>query len=337
MARPLRIDLRDGLYHVTSRGWERRTIFRTDRDREDLLRLLDRVATRCHWEVFSWVLMDNHYHLLVRTPEANLSVGMHDLNSGYASLFNRRHGRSGALFQGRFKAIMVEHESHALELSRYIHLNPVRAGIVRLPEHYRWSSYVVYRFSRAASEAPKWLDWRTVLAEHSSDSSRARRTYRRFVESGIIRPPRSPITTAVGGLFLGSEAWVEDRRKEVAKGPPEDEIPQRRRLMWRPTKEVVVQAVCDHYGVDRCVLRQARRHHNDARLAALYLLRRLTDAKVVQLAEEFGSVSSAAVCKTLSRAEGRREVDSKWDALLRNLMELCRKPMAGRQKLIVKT
>ena len=103
MARPLRIEIEDGVYHVTTRGWERRRIVRSDRDREDWLELLDQVVTRCGWRVFAWVLMTNHFHLFVRTPEANLSAGMHDLNSGYASLFNRRYRRAGSLFQGRFK------------------------------------------------------------------------------------------------------------------------------------------------------------------------------------------------------------------------------------------
>ena len=125
MSRPLRIDIENGIYHVTSRGWERRVIVRDDRDREQWLSLLDRVAVRCGWQVFAWTLLDNHFHLFLRTPEANLSAGMHDLNSGYASTFNRRYRRSGSLFQGRFKAVLVENDSHALELTRYVHLNGV--------------------------------------------------------------------------------------------------------------------------------------------------------------------------------------------------------------------
>ena len=117
MSRPLRIETENGLYHVTARGWERRVIADRDGDREDWLRLLDRVATRCNWRVFSWVLMSHRFHLFPRTPEPNLSAGMHDLNSGYASLFSRRYRRWGSLIQGRFKAIRVENQTHAWELS----------------------------------------------------------------------------------------------------------------------------------------------------------------------------------------------------------------------------
>ena len=235
MSRPLRIEMENGLYHVTARGLERRVIVDSDRDRKDWLRLLDRVATRCNWRVFSWVLMSHHFHLFLRTPEPNLSAGMHDLNSGYASLFNRRYRRCGSLFQGRFKAILVENQTHAWELSRYMHLNPVQAKMVSLPEHYRWSSYSAYRFARNAAAAPAWLDWGTVLREHSKDLGNSRRAYRRFVESGIEDPPPSPAKLAVGGQFLGRTSWVQQMRKRLAEEPEEPNDPQRKRLAWRPT------------------------------------------------------------------------------------------------------
>ena len=162
MSRPLRIEIENGIYHVTSRGWERRAIVRDDRDREEWFKLLDRVVIRFGWRFFAWVLMNNHFHLFFQTPEANLSAGMHDLNSGYATWFNRRHRRVGALYQGRFKAILVEDESYCWTLSRYIHLNAIRAKMVKRPEDYAWSSYRHYLKAR---QAPEWLDWRAVLAE----------------------------------------------------------------------------------------------------------------------------------------------------------------------------
>jgi len=216
MARPLRIDIEDGVYHVTSRGWERRVVVRDDQDRQRWLELLDRVATRCGWRVFAWALMNNHFHLYLRTPWPNLSAGMHDLNSGYASGFNRRWRRCGALFQGRFKAVVVEQESHALELSRYLHLNPTRAGIVERPEEWAWSSYPDYLAMR---KAPAWLDWQTVGGELGKDLSRARPAYRPFMEAELREPPNSPLATAVGGMFLGSAEWVEWWRRRLAAEP----------------------------------------------------------------------------------------------------------------------
>ena len=135
--------------------------------------------------------MDNHFHLFLRTPNADLSAGMHDLNSGYASWFNRRHRRVGSLFQGRFKAILVEDESYAWTLSRYIHLNPVRAGMVKRPEQHAWSSY---RHFLNARGAPDWLDWKTVLDEMGKNRSRTRQTYRQFVEQGLSKEIASPLS-----------------------------------------------------------------------------------------------------------------------------------------------
>lgn len=231
MARPLRIDIENGLYHVTSRGWERRAVVRDDRDRQHWLDLLERVATRCGWRVFAWALLSNHFHLYLRTPQPNLSVGMHDLNSGYASRFNRRYRRCGALFQGRFKAVLVEDQSHALELTRYVHLNPVRARMVERPEMYGWSSYQDYLGIR---QAPAWLDWEAVLNELSQEKSRARWAYRRFVEAGLSEPPSSPLAAAVGGMFLGSDAWVARWRRRLAEEPVRATVPVQRELAWRP-------------------------------------------------------------------------------------------------------
>ncbi len=323
MSRPLRMEMENGLYHVTTRGWERRDIVDGDRDREDWLRLLDRVATRSNWRVFSWVLMSNHFHLFLRTPEPNLSAGMHDLNSGYASLFNRRHQRVGSLFQGRFNAVLVENETHAWELSRYVHLNPVRAKMVHLPEVYRWSSYNVYRYARAAADAPSWLDWETVLHEHSKNLRTARRAYQRFVEQGIDDPPSSPLEAAVGGCFIGTSAWVEEMRERLADDAEDGNVPQRRRLAWRPSPAQIIRVVRGHFGVTTSELNEIRRHGNDARVAAVYLMRRLTDEKVTSLAERFGGVSAAAISKLIARAEFRRNEDAKWNRLLAKLEKQC--------------
>jgi len=138
MARPLRIEFPGAVYHVTSRGNERRSIFRSDTDRKAFLRFLATATSRFGWSVTAWVLMSNHIHLVVQTPEPNLSRGMQWLNGSYAAWFNHRHDRSGHLFQGRFKAFLIEKESYFAEVLRYVVLNPIRAGIVQQLETYRW-------------------------------------------------------------------------------------------------------------------------------------------------------------------------------------------------------
>jgi len=318
MARPLRIDVEDGLYHVTSRSWERRAIVRDDRDRQRWLELLDRIATRCGWRLFAWVLMSNHFHLYMRTPQPNLSAGMHDLNSGYAGAFNRRYQRSGPLFQGRFKAVLVEDESHDLELTRYIHLNPVRAGIEKRPEDYDWSSYQDYLGVR---KALAWLDCGSVLGGLAKDPSRARGAYRRFVEAGLSGSLKSPLEAAVGGMFLGSGEWVERWRRRLAEEPVRNGLPARNQLAWRPTLDDLVATVSQVFEVDRSELFAVRRRPNDPRSAAIYLARHLTDEAVREIGRYFGGVSTAAISKTVARAEERRTADRAWDRRLSDLTD----------------
>jgi putative transposase len=141
MARPLRIEYSGAVYHVTSRGNARRKIYSDERDRETFLNVLGIVAKRYNWLCHAYCLMDTHYHLLVETPDANLSIGMRQLNGVNTQLYNRKHRRAGHIFQGRYKAIVVDKDHYLLELCRYVVLNPVRARLVELPQHWKWSSY----------------------------------------------------------------------------------------------------------------------------------------------------------------------------------------------------
>ena len=322
MSRPLRIDMENGLYHVTSRGWERRVIVDDDRDREQWFKLLDRIARRYDWRFYGWVLMDNHFHLFLKTPNADLSAGMHDLNSGYATWFNRRHKRSGSLYQGRFKAILVEDESYAWTLSRYIHLNPVKARMVKRPEDYAWSSYRHFLNGRGASE---WLDWQTVLDQMGKNRSRTRKAYRDFVEQGIGGQVSSPFATVVENVLLGSDDWVEKMRTVLSHEKPDPNIPSQGRLAWRPSVESIEELTCQEFDVDVKVLHAKRIRNNEARAVALCLIRRLTSEPVTQLAERYGGVSQAAISKAVQRIERRCEEEPKWHRLIRCIEQAARK------------
>ncbi len=303
MARPLRIEFDGCVYHVTTRGWERRDVVCDDEDRANWVRLMDRVALRYGWRVFAWALMRNHWHLFFSTPEANLSRGMHDLNSGYASLFNRRHHRYGALYQGRFKAILVQEEGYAWTLSRYVHLNPVRAGAVERPEQYQWSSYRDYLNPKGA---PRWLDWATVLGEIGTDVVQSLRAYIQFVESGLGRGTIvSPLASVVGGVLLGNPGWVDRMMTRIAGSPPQGDVPARRFLVLHPTLSEVEAAVCTAYEAERADLSAVRRRGNDARMAAVYLARECAALPVRQLAHHFGAVSASAISKLLRQAAMR--------------------------------
>jgi REP element-mobilizing transposase RayT len=321
MSRPLRIEIENGIYHVTARGWERRVIVRDDRDRQEWFKLLDRVAIRFGWRFFAWVLMDNHFHLFCQTPEANLSAGMHDLNSGYATWFNRRHRRVGSLYQGRFKAILVEDESYCWALSRYIHLNPIRAKIVKHPEEHAWSSYHHYLRSR---QAPEWLDWRTVLAEIGTNPRTARKRYQRFVEEGIGGRIRSPLKDVVARVLLGSATWVEQMRKTLADAQEDANVPALKHLAWRPSPEQIESAVSTAFGVELEQLFTKRVRNNEARAAALYLSRMLTGVSATALANRYGGVSQAAISKTIKRAELKRKENRRWHQKLSQLEKTLR-------------
>jgi len=291
MARPLRIGIPGGEYHVTCRGLERRAIVRDDTDRNRWLSLLGKVADRREWRVLAWALMDNHFHVFVRTPAADISAGMHDLNSGYASIFNRRHARCGPLFQGRFKGIIVEPGHHRWELSRYVHLNPVRGGMVDRPEDYRWSSCREYLGKR---QAPQWLAWEEVLAEHGRTLRVARRRYGRFLREGLTGNVPNPLADAVASTVLGSPSFVDRMRKWIGRLSDRD-VPDARRLRKVLSLDDVAAAVADAFGVARDALGQRGRHGNEARSAAIYLSRKLTDASGRQIGAYFGGVGPSAV------------------------------------------
>ncbi len=178
MARPLRIELPGALYHVTSRGDGREDIYRGDTDRLAFLAVFGDVCERFNWWAHAYCRMTNHYHLLVETPDGNLSKGMRQLNSVYTQRFNAQRGRCGHVFQGRYKAIIVQKESYLTELSRYVVLNPVRARMVARPEVWHWGSY---RATLGEAPCPPWLlrDW--LLSMFGGTKRAAVSAYRKFV------------------------------------------------------------------------------------------------------------------------------------------------------------
>ncbi len=222
MARPLRIEFPGALYHVTSRGNARAPIFFEDRDRRLLLRILTDVAARYRWVCHAYCLMTNHFHLLVATPEANLSRGMRQLNGLYTQRFNRAHERVGHVLQGRYGAVLVERDAHLLELARYVVLNPVRAGLIVEAENYPWSSL---RATLGLESAPEWLETNALLARFGS---RAR--YLEFVREGVGQA--SPWSRLRGGI-LGSDGFIERFADHIDHRAGEIEFPRPERLVHR--------------------------------------------------------------------------------------------------------
>ena len=230
-------------YHVTSRGNLRQNIFFQDADREERLETLSRIKERYGRILHAYVLMNNHYHLLIETPLANLNQLMQNLNTSYTVYVNRKYQRSGHLFQGRYKAIVVDKDNYLLTLSRYIHLNPVRARVAELPEEYQWSSYKEY----IGYISTGLVDIRDTLFHFSENAKEAMAAYRNFVESGIEEDER-PFKDVRAGIVLGGEIFFEEKIKDmITERSVDRELPALRRLLKETPIEQVVRVVADYY------------------------------------------------------------------------------------------
>ena len=224
MARPLRLEFAGALYHVTSRGDQRENIYESESDRKLFLVTLGKVCDRFNWRCHAYCLMNNHYHLLIETPEANLSKGMRQLNGVYTQSFNRVHNRVGHVFQGRYTGIFVEKQSYLLELARYIVRNPVRVGMVSSPQEWPWSSY---RATTGQVSSPPWLTTEWLLASFGQRKSKAIERYKQFVAEGSGCP--SPWAQLRNQIYLGDDKFVE-RLQALIDGEKElDEIPSSQR------------------------------------------------------------------------------------------------------------
>jgi len=314
MARPLRIEYPGAYYHVTSRGNERKAIFRTDKDRVRFLELLGRAVEQFHLRVHAYALMQNHYHLLVETPRAGLNRALRYLNGVYTQAFNRRHQRVGHLFQGRYKAILVDRDSYLLELSRYIHLNPWRIRKSEDPFTYRWSSLGAYT---GRTPIPPWLTVREVLGYFGSKDMKG---YRGFVLDGIKNGIKTPWDEVQGQAMIGPQEFVEEmaerhlRGKEDTKG----EVTGIRDIVGiRP--EEVLREVKKYFRIEEGEIRKRGQRYTEPRYLTSYLLRQYCLMSLREIGERVGLHYSAvgnAVRRvrenpTRAMARSRKELETK--------------------------
>lgn len=221
MARPLRIEFEGALYHITSRGNAKDDIYKIDNDRQEFLSLLNIASNRFDWYCHAYCLMDNHYHLLIETNSPTLSKGMKFLNGTYTQYFNQQHERVGHIYQGRFKAILIEKESYLLELSRYIVLNPVRARMVRAAKDWPWSSY---RATAGIIQAHACLTTDWILSVFGKQRKRAQQQYRDFVQQGKNQP--SPWEALKNQIYLGSSSFVDEMQCKLDPEQSLKDIPK---------------------------------------------------------------------------------------------------------------
>ena len=244
MARPLRLDFADATHHITSRGNERKDIFHNDRDREKFLEYLAETVRRYGWLITAWVLMSNHFHLVLETPSPTLSAGMQWLLGSYSQWFNKKHKRSGHLFGDRFHSFLIDKDSYLTEVVRYVVLNPVRAHMVERPELYRWSSY---RATAGLETPPAWLAL-DRLEPFFGEPQHWQTNYAAFVAERI-GSTESLWDRARHGIFLGTDLWIGKMRKIVESKPRSSDHPKRQRAVGRPIMPRVIENVARVAGV----------------------------------------------------------------------------------------
>ncbi len=287
MARPLRIIYPGAFYHVTSRGNEQKDVFKSQRDREKFLEYFASATERYGAVIHAYCMMSNHYHLLLETPEGNLSQIMRHINGAYTTYFNVKRKRAGHLLQGRFKAILVEADEYAAELSRYIHLNPLRVGIVAKPEEYQWSSYRSYI---GQIKVPDWQKTDFILGYFGKKEINARKKYRAFVDEMVGQEYDSPFRGTHGTAVLGTSGFVERVTATYLAGKEVDRnVPEIRKYKAFPEPGEIQMAVTSVMG------------HNEklARQVSMYLCHKYSGKKLREIGKLFG-VGETAI------AEARR-------------------------------
>jgi putative transposase len=304
MARPLRIEYEGAMYHITARGNERGRIFFSKKDYQKFKEYLEAAKSKFGLSLHAYVLMTNHYHLIIETPGKNLSRIMHFINGSYTTYVNIKRKRSGHLFQGRYKAILVDRDNYLLELSRYVHLNPVRAKMASKPEEYLHSSYRDY----LAEKPEEILTTDTILAMLSAKRSEAAGRYRDFVESALGKELESPLQKVYGGMMLGGQRFIRETLKRIEIDRIENlETSYRKAISSDFGMEEIISACCKYFGVGRDEMMRSRRA--ESRKVCIYLIKKHTSATNMEIAKLFDTLTYSAVAKIAAFISRQMEVD----------------------------
>ncbi|MCP4652773.1 MAG: transposase [Candidatus Omnitrophica bacterium] len=278
MARPYRIQVEGGFYHITSRGNGRKNIYKSERDYEKFLEYLVAAKEKFKFYVHAYCLMTNHYHLFIETTQPNLSRIMQYLNTSYTVYYNHKRKKSGHLFGGRYKSILVEQDSYYNRLTRYIHLNPVRAKILKKPGDYRWSSYRAY----IKGKTNGCVDITQVKQRLTMRLS----AYRFFVETNQDNP--DPIKQAYAGFMLGSVKFIKDNLNQLKAKVENKDFAHKRTIENTTEPERIIQVVAEYYKKEPEVLFKAKKKPLLAKKVAVYLLKRMTPLTNKDIGSWFG-------------------------------------------------
>jgi len=300
MTRPLRLSFENAFYHITARGNRREKIFYSDRDKEVFLKRLKEMLLKYSMICYAYCLMDNHYHFFIKTNQSNLSQGIHYLNSSYANWFRNKHQIIGPLFQGRFKSILVDADHYALVLSAYIHLNPLRAGVVNQLKDYPWSSYLDYLDLRESHIA----DPSFILKLIDNNHFKAIRKYREYVLEN--QNLEDPLSESYHHIAIGSETFIEEIKEKMEHKGQRREIPSTR-ILSEYDADTVITKMIQVLHIERNIIFDKRRG-NLYRSLAIYLIKRFTPLSLSEIGELF-KMDYSAVSQAAKRFEQKSEVN----------------------------
>ena len=317
MPRPLRIEYEDAYYHVMNRGRGRQRIFHGADYFQAFLTTLEEAHRRFDLQVLCYCLMSNHYHLLVKTPRANLGRAMRHVNGQYTQRHNRLKRADGPLFRGRYKAILVEADNYQLQVSRYIHRNPLDAGLVERLDDYLWSSYPCYL---GGQSAPEWL-YRQEIYDQLSVKSGHKRAYQRFVEQGVDE--ELAILYSKGNLvpFLGSDTFRDWAYRQ--RHTEEDAISKRELRCFRPNLEQLAESVAKNFGVEVesiITSQRGRVEANIPRWVLMYLAQVVGDYTLREIADYLGLKRTGSIPTTLAKLKQKMAKDRKLDSHISSIM-----------------
>ena len=321
MSRPLRIQYPDAWYHVMNRARRGQALFPDKADLETFLDILKETASMFNLNVSAFCLMPNHYHLLVQTPDANLARCMRHINGVYTQRYNIRNNCDGTLFRGRYKSILVEADSYLLELVRYIHRSPLRAGMARKVNRYTWSSHRGY-----LSDAQKWewLHKDFVLGMLAKYKAVQKRKYRQFVEMADSEELISAFEKRNLPSMLGGKKFIARVKERFFNGTIDRDAPQSKTLA--PDRQAIIKAVCEFYGVTEKNLAVLRRGiENEPRDVAIYLLRTVRGDPLMRIGHEFGMTQYSSVSSAVGRIKEKRKSNRPFVKKLNTLMESIKK------------
>jgi putative transposase len=312
MARQLRLAFEDACYHITSRGSRRDKIFHSDEDKSVFIEKLNETLNRYSVVCYAYCLMDNHYHLFIKTPKANISQSMHFLNTSYTNWFKAEHKIIGPVLQGRYKSIIVDEDSYGMVLSVYIHLNPLRAGIVKDINQYRWGSYLDYFSDRG--KMVERLDKEFILSQFGEDPKEARKRYRSYVKENIGM--KDPLVGSYRGIVLGTGRYIDqiiDRIKKI--GTKREMIATK--ASGTTNAEDIIGLTQKRYGVTRNDIVDKKRG-NVYRKISMYLIKKHTDLRLSEIGKIY-SMDYAAVSQSCKRFGEELKTDKKIRRMIQDL------------------